>query len=58
MTDQPTIYSFTYKPGRTVDELEEERLVQILSLSYEERFRRMMALIRVTQKLKVKPIKP
>ncbi len=33
MTDQPTIYSFNYKPGRTVDELEEERLMQNISSS-------------------------
>jgi len=43
---------FSYKPGRTVEELEEERLRYVLSLTHEQRFRRMMQLIRASQKMK------
>jgi hypothetical protein len=51
---QPEInkYSYNYKPGRTADQLEEERLIEILKLPYSERFSRMVALIRLTKKIK------
>lgn len=45
-------YTFNYVPGRTVEELEEERLISVLKLPYSERFARMMALIRLTKKIK------
>jgi predicted DNA-binding protein (UPF0251 family) len=45
-------YSFNYQPGRTIEELEEERLIEIQKLSYSERFSRMVVLIRLTKKIK------
>lgn len=44
--------NFSYKPGRTVEELENERLLIRLKTSHEERFRKMIALIAVSQKIK------
>jgi hypothetical protein len=48
---EPT-FSYNYKPGRTVEELEYERLIGNLKLTYTERFRRMTALIRLSRNLK------
>jgi hypothetical protein len=52
MEPESNKYSFNYQPGRTVDQLEEERLIEILKLPYSERFSRMVALIRLTKKIK------
>jgi hypothetical protein len=43
-------YRFSYKPGRTVEELEHERLSESLQRSPTQRFKIMMALIRISQK--------
>jgi len=52
MNPESNKYSFTYKPGRTVEELEEERLIELLKLPYSERFSRMVVLIRLANKFK------
>lgn len=52
MNPESNKYSFTYRPGRTVEELEEERLIELLKLPYSERFSRMVVLIRLTKKIK------
>ncbi|CAN5810095.1 hypothetical protein BH10BAC3_BH10BAC3_20570 [soil metagenome] len=43
-------YNFDYKPGRTVEELEQERLLASLNRTPTERFRIMMQLIRISEK--------
>ena len=44
---------FSYTPGRTKEELEQERLKLRLQSSYDERFRKLVALISISQKLKL-----
>jgi hypothetical protein len=58
MENEEIQYSYNYVPGRSVEQLEEERLIQHLKLSYEERFQRMIALINLTRKLKISPLTP
>jgi hypothetical protein len=43
---------FSYVPGRTKEALENERLQSRLQSSHEERFRKLVALINISQKLK------
>jgi hypothetical protein len=45
-------YNFDYKPGRTLVELENERLEAALKLSPTERLRKMIQLIRISKKIK------
>ena len=52
MNPEEKKYRFNYKPGRTVEELEQERLIESLKRSPTERFRIMMQLIRISQKTK------
>lgn len=51
MEPQSDNYTFNYKPGRTIEQLEEERLMELLKLPYSERFSRMVQLIRLTKKI-------
>jgi hypothetical protein len=44
-------FSYNYKPGRTVEELEMERLIDNLKLSHTERFRKLTTLIRLSRNL-------
>lgn len=48
---------FSYVPGRTKEALENERLKARLQTTHEERFRKMVALISISQKLKSAPKK-
>jgi hypothetical protein len=48
-------FSFNYKPGRTIAELEEERMIGNLKLSHTERFRKLTALIRLSRNLLITP---
>ena len=52
MNPEEKKYRFNYKPGRTVEELEQERLIESLNRTPTERFRIMMQLIRISQKAK------
>ena len=60
MNPEEKKYRFNYKPGRTVEELEQERLIESLNRTPTERFRIMMQLIRISQKTKkaVSKLKP
>jgi hypothetical protein len=44
-------FSYNYKPGRTVEELEMERLINSLKLTHTERFRKLTTLIRLSRNL-------
>ena len=52
MNPEEKKYRFSYKPGRTVEELEQERLIESLNRTPTERFRIMMQLIRISEKTK------
>ncbi len=43
---------FSYKPGRTIEELERERFEKQMNTTYTKRFRKMIALIKISQKIK------
>ncbi|MES2776318.1 MAG: hypothetical protein V4722_19235 [Bacteroidota bacterium] len=47
-----TVLRTNYKPGRTVEELEKERLLERLDHTPTESFKILMKLIRVTEKMK------
>lgn len=49
---EETVLRTNYKPGRTVEEVEHERLVERLNHTPTESFRIMMDLIRISQKMK------
>jgi hypothetical protein len=49
---EETVLRTNYKPGRTVEEVEHQRLVERLNHTPEERFRIMMKLIRISEKMK------
>ena len=47
-----TVFRTNYEPGRTLDELEKERLLERLGHTPTESFRIMMKLIRISKKMK------
>jgi len=50
-----TFDNFSYKPGRTIEQLDLERMANQLNTSYTERFRKMITLIKISQKIKDAP---
>ncbi len=46
-------FSYNYQPGRTVEELESERLINCLKLTHTERFRKLTTLIRLSRNLQL-----
>lgn len=52
MEAEETVLRTNYKPGRTVEELERERLRERLNHTPTQSFRIMMDLIRITEKMK------
>lgn len=55
MEPKEAIFTYDYRPGRTVEELEQERLLKNLKLSHSERFRKLTALIRLTKSFRIIP---
>ena len=56
MESEITVLRTNYKPGRTVEELETERLRERLNTTHQERFEILMALNRFERKLKMAKI--
>jgi hypothetical protein len=55
MNPEEKKYKFDYQPGRTMVQLEQERFLEAMLRTPEQRFRRMMQLIQITSKLKKLP---
>jgi hypothetical protein len=53
-----TVLRTNYKPGRTVEEVERERLYERLNHTPTESFKIMMKLIRISEKMKRAIITP
>lgn len=53
-----TVLRTNYKPGRTVEEVEQERLTSCLNRTPTENFKIMMKLIRISEKMRKAVITP
>lgn len=57
MNEKTKTYRFDYKPGRTPEQLEEERFLEAMQRTPTERFMILMRLIKISKILRAAKIK-